>query len=143
MKPVFFLRIASVLAFIHGLLHTIGGVFGKPAPGPEQTAVTAMKINHFIVMGSARTFWDFYMGMGLGVSISLTVEAVAFWQLSLLARTDARGLRPICATFAAGYLALAANSYGHFFAGPVIAEILIAICLASAIFTAKPTTALG
>ena len=33
MKPVVFLRIASVLTFIHSVLHTIGGVFSGPDPG--------------------------------------------------------------------------------------------------------------
>ena len=30
MKPVLYLRIASILTLIHSILHTIGGVFGKP-----------------------------------------------------------------------------------------------------------------
>ncbi len=34
MKPAIFLRIAAVLTFIHAVLHTIGGVFGKVPPGP-------------------------------------------------------------------------------------------------------------
>ena len=38
MKPVAFLRIASVLTLIHSILHTIGGVFGKPDPGASATA---------------------------------------------------------------------------------------------------------
>ena len=33
MKSTIFLRIASVLTLIHAILHTIGGVFGKPEPG--------------------------------------------------------------------------------------------------------------
>jgi hypothetical protein len=44
MKPVLFLRIASVLTFIHAALHTIGGVFGKVTPGPATVAVQAMRI---------------------------------------------------------------------------------------------------
>jgi hypothetical protein len=44
-KPALFLRIAAVLTFVHAALHTIGGVFGKPAPGPASVAVQAMKMN--------------------------------------------------------------------------------------------------
>jgi hypothetical protein len=141
MKPVIFLRIASVLTVIHAVLHTIGGVFGQPAPGVQAATVLVMKTNQFPLMGFTRSFWDFYIGMGLGVSIFLTVEALVFWQLAALAKTQARELRLILATFAVGYLVFAVNSYWFFFLGPVVTEILIAVCLGMAIVTAKPSHA--
>jgi hypothetical protein len=140
MKPVIFLRIASVLTLIHAVLHTIGGVFGTADPGPAAVAVAAMKSNQFLLLGNTRSYWDFYMGMGLCVTIFLTVEAIVFWTLGSLAKTDAVRLRPILAAFIAGYLALAVNSWRYFFLGPVITEILIALCLALAIATARPAT---
>jgi hypothetical protein len=136
-KPTLFLRIAAVLTFVHALLHTIGGVFGKTEPGPATVAVQAMKMNQFLLMGHMRSFWDFYRGMGLTATISLTAEAVLFWQLGSLAKTDAPRLRPILATFFVAYSVLAVNSYTYFFLGPVIAEILIAVCLGMAIVSAK------
>jgi hypothetical protein len=139
MKPVIFLRMASVLTLIHAVLHTIGGVFGKPAPGVQAATVLVMKTNQFPLMGFTRSFWDFYIGMGLGVSIFLTVEALVFWQFGSLAKTHARELRPILATFAVGYLVFAVNSYRFFFLGPVVAEILIVLCLVMAIQTAHPS----
>ena len=81
-KPVLFLRIASVLTFIHAVLHTIGGVFGKVDPGPAAVAVAAMKANQVLVMGSMRSFWDFYFGLGLALSISMTAESILMWQLA-------------------------------------------------------------
>lgn len=137
MKPSLFLRIASVLTFIHAVLHTIGGVFGKVGPGPATVAVEAMKANQFVLMGNMRTFWDFYRGLGLGTTISLTAEAILFWQLASLAKADARPLRPIMATFLVAYTAIAVNSYTYFFLPPVITELLIAACLGLAIFAAK------
>ena len=141
MKPALFLRIAAVLTFIHAVLHTMGGVFGKTGPGPATVAVQAMKMNPFLLMGHMRSFWDFYRGMGLCVTIFLTSEAVLFWQLGSLAKKDARRLRPILATFLIAYAALAVNSYAYFFLGPVIAEILIAACLGLAIVTATSQAA--
>jgi hypothetical protein len=141
MKPLVCLRIAAVLTFVHAVLHTVGGVFGKPGPGPERVAVSAMKANQFILMGNPRTFWDFYMGMGLCVSIFLTVAAIVFWQLSSISRTDSLRLRPIYAAFLVGFLALALNSWRYFFPAPVVVEILIAACLGVAIFSSKPVPA--
>lgn len=137
MRPTFFLRLAAVLTFIHALLHTIGGVFGKPAPGAE-AVIAAMQSNRFLVLGVVRSYADFHRGLGLGISIFLTAEAIVFWQLSSLAKTRAQSLRPVLATFLVAYLAMAVNSYVYFFLAPVITEVLIAICLGLAFSTAKP-----
>jgi hypothetical protein len=143
MKPVIFLRIASVLTFLHAALHTIGGVFGGAAPGVQQATVAVMKANEFAVLGVTRSYWDFYMGFGLVVSVFLTMEAVVFWQLGSLAKADALRLRPVVATFLIGYLGAAVVSYRYFFAGPVITEILIALCLGLALASAKQGAAAG
>jgi hypothetical protein len=140
-KSVILLRIASVLTFIHAVLHTIGGVFSSPDPGPGAVAFAAMKANQFLLMGNMRSYWEFYRGMGLAVTIFLTFEAVVFWQLSSLAKTDAARLRPILATFAIAYSAMAVNSLNYFFLGPVIVETVIAVLLVLAIVTAKPVAA--
>src|ERR1700750_1045457 len=143
MRTVLFLRIASVLTFIHAVLHTIGGVFGAPAPGLQQATVAVMKANEFQVMGATRSYGDFYMGLGLVVSVFLTLEAVVFWQLGSLAKTDALRLRPVLATFLIGYLGAAVVSYRYFFVAPVITEILIAACLGLAIASARQMSGVG
>jgi D-alanyl-lipoteichoic acid acyltransferase DltB (MBOAT superfamily) len=141
MKSTLFLRIASVLTFIHAVLHTVGGVFGKVEQGPAAVAVEAMKANQFLLMGNVRSFWLFYRGLGLVVTIALTAEAVLFWQLGSLAKKDARRLRPILATFLVAYSVLAVNSYMYFFLGPVVVEILIAGCLGLTMVTANSQAA--
>ena len=143
MKTVVFLRIASVLTFIHAILHTMGGVFGKPDPGVAASTDAIMRANQFVVFGVTRSYFAFYRGMGLSVTIFLTAEAIVFWQLSRLARTDAARLRPVMATFMIAYLVFAADSFFYFFAAPVITEILIAACLGMAIATAKASEPAG
>jgi hypothetical protein len=137
MKATVYLRIASVLTLIHAVLHTVGGVFGAVPPGPASVAAAAMKANQFMALGMSRNFWEFYRGMGLCVSIFLTVEAAVFWALGSVAKRDAVALRPVLAAFVVGYLALAVNSYLYFFFAPVIVEVLIAVCLGLAIISAK------
>ena len=77
------------------------------------------------------------------VCVFLAMEAVVFWQLGSLARTDALRLRPVLATFLIGYLGAAVVSYRYFFAGPVITEILITLCLGLAIASAKQVAEAG
>src|SRR5260370_33093632 len=86
--------------------------------GGQQATVAVMKANEFQVMGVMRSYGDFYMGLGLVVSVFLTVEAVVFWQLGSLAKIDAVRLRPVLATVLVGYLCAAAGSYRYFFAVP-------------------------
>jgi hypothetical protein len=138
MNSTLFLRTASVLTMIHSILHTIGGVFGKPGPGAAGVAFAAMQSNQFLVYGLPRTYADFYRGLGLGATISMTIEAIVFWQLGSLAKTHALRIRPMVATFALAYLALAVNSWLYFFQAPVVVELLIALSLGLAIYTAKP-----
>ena len=138
MKSVIYLRIASILTLIHAVLHTVGGVFGKPAPGVASMVAATMR-SRFQVFGVTRSYSDFYMGMGLAVSIFLTMDAVIFWVLAALAKSNAARLRPVLAVFLLGYLAFAFNSYSFFFVGPIVVELLISACLLAAAITAKPS----
>lgn len=137
MRPTPWLRAASILTLFHSITHTLGGVYGAPAPGAQQTAVDAMKANTFPVMGLTRSMWEFYRGMGLGITIFLTIGAIVFWLLGNIARSSNADLRPILAVFLVGYLAFAVDSQIYFFAPPVIVELLIAACLGMAIFAGK------
>ena len=92
-----------------------------------------MKSTQFPIMGVTRTFWDFYQGMGLAVSVFLTIEAILFWQLATIAQSDVKLIKPILIVFMLGYLAFAGVSYVHFFAAPAIFEVLIALCLGLAL----------
>lgn len=141
MKSAMFLRIASALTLLHSAMHTIGGVFGKPVPGLGAATRAVMQANFFHVLGVTRSYWEFYRGMGLGVTIFLTAEGIVFWMLGSLAKNDAEKLRPILWVFLGAYVVFAVNSYTYFFLGPVVAEILIAACLLGAIATAKPAVA--
>jgi hypothetical protein len=137
MKPVLYLRIASFLTLIHSVLHTIGGVFSKPSSGTAAMVAATMRLT-FPAFGAMRSYADFYRGMGLAVTIFLTMDAAILWLLASLAKSDSPRLRPILAVFLMGYLAMAMNSYTFFFSGPVIAELLIVACIAAAIVTATP-----
>jgi len=122
-------------------MHTIGGVFGAAPPGPASVAEAAMKANQFQFMGATRTFWEFHRGMGLAITIFLTVEALVFWLLGSLAERDAVALRPVLAAFMLGYLAFAVDSLVYFFALPVVFEALIALCLGLALAGARTAQA--
>ena len=132
MKTSTLLRIAAVITFLYFAGHTAGAPW-TPGMGPAELAVIeAMKTNHFAAMGSSRTYWDFYFGFGVIISVLQLVQAVVLWQLGALAKTDAARLRPIIATFLAAFIAIAILGWMYFFILPVIMATVIAICLAGA-----------
>lgn len=140
MRATVWLRIAAVLTLVHAVLHTVGGVFGKTPPGPASVAMAAMQANHFMFMGATRTYADFSRGLGLAVTISLTVDAIVFWLLGGLVKKAGAALRPVLAIFALEYIAIAVNSRVYFFTFAAVMEVVIAICLGMAMVKASALT---
>ena len=81
MKPKLLLRIAAVLMFVHGVLHTIGFTSWKTDPD-RQDVVKAMNGPKFPFMGASRNIAEFYDGFGYASSIALLLIAVSLWVVS-------------------------------------------------------------
>ena len=126
MKAALLLRIAAVLVFMNGVLHTIGGVFGSAAPGIQAETELAMKSNQFVAMGVTRTYWDYFFGYGLSLTVFLLLQAVVFWQLASLMKTDGVRLRPVMMTFCVAGALSAVLCWKYFFAGPAVFQLVIA-----------------
>ena len=136
MKTSLLLRIAAVVTLLFCAGHT-AGIPWTPAVGPaELPVVEAMKGPSFDVIGSTRTYWDFYFGFGLTISLLLLLAAVVLWQLAALARTDARRLRPIIAAFLLAFFGNTILTQKYFFVIPVVMSIVIAILLGLAFYAA-------
>jgi hypothetical protein len=131
-KASVLLRIASVLVLINGVAHTIGGVFGHAAPGIQAETETAMKVNQFVAMGVTRTYWDYFMGYGLSLTVYLLLEGVVFWQLASLVKTDGVRLRPVVMSLCVACAASAVLCWRYFFAAPAVFQLVIAGCLLGA-----------
>jgi hypothetical protein len=140
MKPHVLLRIASALTLIHAILHTVGGLLHAPSHGQGGLAVlNAMKDFHFDAMGSQRSYWDFYFGFGLFLTVTLVLIAVLLWQLATLAKTFPAGARPFMASLCAGFVAFGVLSWAYFFIAPLLTELVIAACIGLAYVSARQT----
>jgi hypothetical protein len=139
MKSPVLLRTASILALIHAVLHTAGGLFSAPAHGPAEVAILdAMKSTAFDFMGSDRSYWDFYMGFGLFLTVALVMQAVLLWQLAGLAKLDPDRARPLIATLFVAFAAGVVLSWRYFFIAPLVMEIIIAALTGLAYVLARP-----
>lgn len=139
-NPSIYLRIASVLSFLFFAGHTSGYPW-TPVLGPAETAlVDAMQKGHFEVLGETRSYWDFYIGFGLGISAMRLMASVLLWQLAGLLKTHALPARALIAPF---LLEIAFSTYlawKHFFAPPLILclAITVTLVLAFAFAGSKP-----
>jgi hypothetical protein len=133
MKSSILLRIASVLTLIHAVLHTVGGLFSPPGHGPNEiTVLNTMKAFQFDFVGSMRSYWDFYFGFGLIVTLFLLLDAVLLWQLASLAKSDAATARPFMLTLLAAFVAMTVLSWRYFFIAPLLVEGVIAVLIGAA-----------
>jgi hypothetical protein len=141
MRATILLRVASVLVGVQAVAHTIGGVFGAPPPGTGMVAMQAMRANHFLVMGLDRSYYQFFLGFGLAITLSLLVESVLFWMLSGMVRSSGPLLRPLLILYAISYVGVTLLAGLFFFPPPMIVDAMVAVLLCWAAVSLKPVRA--
>ena len=132
MKTSTYLRIAAVIALLFFAGHTSGIPWTPGEAAADLAVIESMKADHFQVIGVSRSYWDFYLGFGLIISLFQLAQAIFLWQLGSLAKTEAGRLRPIIAVFFVATVLHGILGLIYFFAIPVVMSALIAICLALA-----------
>ena len=92
-----------------------------------------MKSLRFTVMGVDRSYWDFYFGFGVCITVYQLAFAVILWQTASLANTDAARTRPIMLTMLAAYFGIGVLGWMYFFAAPLIMSGAICVCIVLAL----------
>jgi len=123
------LRIAAVATAAQAMAHTFGGVFGPIQPGNQMVAAVAMKTNQFDALGSSRTFWDFFIGFGLCVSVFLVLETGLLWIVAKAVDDGVTDWRPILALLMICNVAIGVLGVRFFFPATVVAPGVNLICI--------------
>jgi hypothetical protein len=138
LKASAFYRIAAVLMLLFDVGHTVGFRQSDPKWGVD-TLISSMRSIHFDCQGFSRTYWDFYVGFGLFVTVLLLFAAVLAWQLSGLPAGTLALMRGTAWALALCFLAVTILSWRYFFIVPLGFSIVITVCLiAAAWLSAKP-----
>jgi hypothetical protein len=119
-------RIAAVLILLFDLGHLAGAPWSDPEWGVDLGAVRS---SHFKIFGFSRTYWDFYVGFGLIVSVLLLLAAILAWQLGSLPAQTLRLVRPTAWALALCFAAVTVLSWVHFFIIPIAFSGAITVCL--------------
>jgi hypothetical protein len=132
-------RIASVLLVLFAVGHTLGFRRTKPEWGVDPLIIT-MRQTHFVVDGFSRTYWNFYVGFGLFVTVLLLFAALVAWQLGGLPANTLLVMRGIAWALAVCFIIVTILSWRYFFIIPIIFSIVITACLiAAAWLSGKPS----
>jgi predicted membrane-bound spermidine synthase len=138
LKASILYRTASVLLLLFAAGHSAGFLQIDPSWGVN-SMIMQMRSTHFDVQGSNRTYWDFYVGFGLFVSVFLLFSAVLVWQLGGLPAATLAQMRGTAWALVICFGAVAILSFKYFFVIPVAFSIAIFVCLtAAAWLSAKP-----
>ena len=98
-----------------------------------------MQSIHFNANGSNLTYWDFFVGFGLFVSVFLLFAAALTWQMGNLPRATLAIMRGPAWGLVICFGAVLVLSWRYFFIVPFVFSAAIVLCLAAAAWqSAKP-----
>jgi hypothetical protein len=124
-------RISSGLLVLFALGHTIG--FRHVDPGWNADAVvTGMRTVSFDVQGFHRSYWDFFSGFGLFVSVFLVFAAVLAWQFGSMSLERLAAIPVQRWSFAICFVFIAVLTWRYFFLAPDVLSMLAAVGLVAA-----------
>ena len=128
MKASLFYRIAAVLILLFDIGHTVG-FLQHDAEWKVDSLIGSMKSIHFDIQGFSRSYWDFFVGFGLFVTVFLLLAAVVAWQVGGLDAGTVTRVRGIGWSLALCFVVLTFLSFRYFFILPLIFSIVIVVCL--------------
>ncbi len=122
-------RIAAVLILLLDVGHSVGYPWSDPTWGVDLRVIQS---SHFNVLGFSRTYWDFYVGFGLSVSVFLLLAAILAWQLGSLPAQTLALMRSTAWALALCFAALTLLNWIYFFTIPIAMSSSITVCLTAA-----------
>lgn len=126
-------RSAAALIMLLDLGHSLGYPWSDPAWGVDLQSVQS---SHFKVLGFSRTYWDFYVGFGLSVSVFLLLAAMLAWQLGNVPRQCFPQLRITAWALALCFAVITVLDVAYFFTIPIVMSSVITVLLVAATWQA-------
>ena len=131
MKASLLYRISSILLVLFAAGHTLGFRQIDPKWGVD-SLVQSMKTIHFNANGSDRTYWDFFVGFGLFVTVLMVLASIVIWQFGSLPSETLAAMRVSAWGFVVCFAVVVYLSWHYFFLIPVVFSIAILLCLTAA-----------
>jgi hypothetical protein len=128
MKASVLNKIVSCLLVLFCVGHTLGFRQTDPRWGVG-SLVESMRTIHFDAQGFSRTYWDFFVGFGLFVSVFFLFSAILAWQLGAMSREALVHMPVLTWGFAICFVGVTVLTWRYFFIAPIIFSSVITLCL--------------
>ena len=139
LTPALLLRTASGLTLLFAVGHAMGAM-DSWSPAGETDVLRAMRAFQFDVMGATRTYWHFYIGFGLYITVLLLLQAVLLWQLASLVRVDPSRVRPLLGALSMAGVVGTVVIWTFIFAVPALFSLASTAFVTLAFIAARPHT---
>lgn len=122
--------LSALLLVLFAAGHTYGFLAFKPASAEGLAVLSSMHTVSFTFGRSTHTYWDFYLGFGLFVSIYLLLAAVLAWELPVVREASHACYLVLAAALVIAQVLAALLSYKFFHGPPLVLSVAIVVCLA-------------
>jgi hypothetical protein len=100
----------------------------------------AMQGFRFRIMGFDRTYWEFFRGFALIISVLLLVMMASAWQLGTISKQSRRLALPMAITLQLGCVGLLILSWLFFFGAPIVVSAMAVVCSTGALTSLSRST---
>eukprot|EP01116_Phalansterium_solitarium_P008519 TRINITY_DN22433_c0_g1_i1.p1 TRINITY_DN22433_c0_g1~~TRINITY_DN22433_c0_g1_i1.p1 ORF type:complete len:139 (-),score=24.55 TRINITY_DN22433_c0_g1_i1:182-598(-) len=118
-------RIAMALLLFMAFAHTVFAMLGDPVSDEQARALSETKATSFVIFGWRRTYFDFYYGNGMLVTVLLVLLAFLCWEASGLVRQAPTIARRLAWPLAVSMIFVAYFSWTRFVIMPAIVSSVI------------------
>ena len=125
------LRISAAISLLFAAGHSLGGL-KEWSPMGDNAVLRMMKTVHFDTMGANRSYYDFFIGFGISLSLSMITQACVLWCLASLADREPARLRPVIMVFLASSVVGAVIAWHYIFPVPALFSLVLTATLAMA-----------
>jgi hypothetical protein len=122
--------LTAVLLVLFAAGHTYGFLAFKPTSSEGLAVLSGMRSVSFTFGHSTHTYWDFYLGFGLFVSIYLLLAAVVAWELPVVREASRACYVVLAGALSIAQLVTAAICARLFNGPPLLLSVLIVASLA-------------
>ena len=139
MTPKVLYRSAALLLALFAALHTIGFAQIDPQWGID-ALIAQLRQTTFLAEGQTRSYWNFYVGFGISVSVWQLLASLLAWELSGLPMETLAALPLLRWGLVAAMAATAWLSWRYFFPAPLVFSVAVTLCLGAAAWRARAGT---
>jgi succinate dehydrogenase hydrophobic anchor subunit len=129
------LRATAVILALFAIGHTLGTAAPRVTHGAQEAALfRAMQGLRFPVMGFTRSYWEFYRGFAITISVLQVALAIVAWQTATIAGREPRAAVPLAATVFATCVGLLPACLMFLFGGPIAMAAAASVCAAAGLW---------